>query len=53
MIESNVIHFSNRMFQNLIFIPVTLNDITVTAMFDTGANMSFINESTIKQLSAL
>lgn len=53
MIDSNVIHFSNRTFENLIFIPVTLNNITVTAMFDTGAVMSFITESTVKQLSGL
>lgn len=53
MLNNNIIHFANKTFDNLIFIPVILNDITIIAMFDTGASISFITESTIKQLSGL
>ncbi|MGL4361764.1 MAG: aspartyl protease family protein [Cellulosilyticaceae bacterium] len=53
LMESNVIQFSKRTFENLIFIPVTLNNITVIAMFDTGATMSLISESTVQRLGEL
>lgn len=53
MLHNNIIPFSDKTFENLIFIPVILNNKTVIALFDTGAGMSFITESTVKQLGDL
>lgn len=32
----NMLYFSDKVFENLIFLPVIINDIEVTALFDTG-----------------
>lgn len=50
MNKDNHVIFSNNSFENLIFLPVTLNGITVTAMFDTGAQLSFISKSVSEKL---
>lgn len=33
----DVLYFSDKVFENLIFIPVIVNGIEVTALFDTGS----------------
>lgn len=43
------IGFSENAFCNLIFIPVTLNGVRMTALFDTGAAMSFVTASAAAQ----
>lgn len=47
------LYFSDKVFENLIFIPVTVNGIEVTALFDTGAGMSFVSKSIAEQFGGL
>lgn len=35
----DVLYFSDKVFENLIFIPVIVNGIEVTALFDTGVDI--------------
>ncbi|MCM1103808.1 MAG: retroviral-like aspartic protease family protein [Clostridium sp.] len=49
----DVIPFSDQTFENLIFLPITVNDTEVTALFDTGAGMSFLSQSMADRLGDL
>ena len=50
METNNILHFSDSRFENLIFITVNINGHDVTAMFDTGAGMSFITKGMAEKL---
>lgn len=49
----DVLYFSDKVFENLIFIPVIVNGIEATALFDTGAGMSFVSKSIVEQFGEL
>lgn len=49
--KQDVLSFSSKRFANLIFLPIQLQGMQMTACFDTGASISIITESTAKKLS--
>lgn len=51
--KSCTLKFCEPGFANLIFLPVQINETVVTALFDTGAQKSFLSESTMLRLGAL
>lgn len=49
--KQDVLSFSSKRFANLIFLPIQLQGMQMTACFDTGASISVLTESTAKKLS--
>ena len=51
--KSSILPFASQAFENLIFFPIAVNNIETIAMFDTGAGMSFLSESIVKQMQEM
>lgn len=48
----SILKMSEAKFSNLFFLDIFLNEILITVMFDTGATMTVLNESTVKLINA-